>query len=115
MGGDQGLRTEISGPGAIAPGNVLPGTSHEILMPARKVAARLVAKMEESLNAARQIRVVPSGHMQRGNLNGAKPLRDVHGRPIFARAVVIEPIEHVPRQTFAVQRRMIAKGEHTSL
>src|ERR1700732_725542 len=77
IGVDQRLRTQINVPGAIAPGNVLPRTSHQILMPARKVAARLVAKTEESLNAARQIRVVPSGHMQRGNLNGAEPLRDV--------------------------------------
>src|SRR3984893_3456164 len=112
---EQRVTSEVRGANTIAPGNVLPGPGHEILVLAREDAARMLGQGTKAINAALEIRVVPAGDVQRGNADPIERLAQVERGPVLAGLGVIEPIAHILRKSFAAHCRMFTEGQQTGL
>jgi hypothetical protein len=112
---EQRFHSEIRGAGAIAPWNMRPRSGNQILALARKRTPSVRAQSQEAFDTALRKQIKPAWNMQRGNQNAIEPLRHIEFRPIFARLIVIEPIQHILRQAIAVKRRMIANRQHAGL
>jgi hypothetical protein len=93
----QRLGTKVRRPDTIAPGNVHPRPGNEVLVFARNIAPCGIAQLEETVDAAMEIGVVPTGEVQRRNTDSVQALADVQRCPIFAGRIVIQPVEHVGR------------------
>src|ERR1700693_2611603 len=107
---DQRFGAKVRGTNPIPPRNVYPGPGKQVLMFARKIAARGFTQSEKTVDAAAKKHVIPSGDVQRGNADLVEALAGIERGPIFAGRIVIEPVEHVRREIFAVQSRMRANG-----
>ena len=112
---DQRLGTEVRRPDAIPPRNVHPGPGQQVLIFARKFAARGFTQGEKAVDAAAKKNVIPAGNVQCRNENFFETRADVERGPVFAGRIVIEPVEHIGRQAFAVQGRMLADGQDARL
>src|SRR3984893_4239964 len=115
VGIEQRLGTEIGGADTISPGDVLPRSGNQVLMLACKRASGVVAQRQKGVDAPVEKNVVPAADMEGRHLNAVKPLADVERCPIFARLIVIEPIEHVPGYALPLQSGMLAKRQHAGL